>query len=189
MRTHLNGITALHLVVSLLYLLAAGFAFAGVLTLEELTGEKRIRTATQPPPPVAEQDTNWLAVKGAFTDTFGDPADHLASSGPSLGVLLMLLAISSLIGAVGLLKYQPWARRLLIVLSVIQLLNFPLAPYWPDTPCGSCCKKTPGSCLMAGRGQSRPAASDPAGPILWRCVPPPSFRLRLARQGLSGPFL
>ncbi len=126
MRTHLNGITALHLVVSLLYLLAAGFAFAGVLTLEELTGEKRIRTATQPPPPVAEQDTNWLAVKGAFTDTFGDPTDHLASSGPLLGVLLLLLAISSLTGAVGLLKYQPWARRLLIVLSVIQLLNFPL---------------------------------------------------------------
>jgi len=42
------------------------------------------------------------------------------------GGMLVLLAIPGLIVGVGLLKFKEWARILGIVLSVINLLNFPL---------------------------------------------------------------
>lgn len=42
------------------------------------------------------------------------------------GGFLLLLAIPGLIVGVGLLKFKEWARILGIVLSVINLLNFPL---------------------------------------------------------------
>jgi len=42
------------------------------------------------------------------------------------GGFLLLLAIPGLIVGIGLLKYKEWARILGIILSVLNLLNFPL---------------------------------------------------------------
>ena len=42
------------------------------------------------------------------------------------GGLLLLLAIPGLIVGIGLLKFKEWARILGIILSVLNLLNFPL---------------------------------------------------------------
>jgi hypothetical protein len=47
-------------------------------------------------------------------------------AGTALATFLLLLALPGLIAGVGLLKYQPWARILAIVLSVINLIHIPL---------------------------------------------------------------
>jgi hypothetical protein len=63
--------------------------------------------------------------------TNGDP-DALVAV-PILGAIgviaflfFAVLSVPGLIAGYGLLKYRPWARILTIVLSVLDLLNFPL---------------------------------------------------------------
>ena len=46
-------------------------------------------------------------------------------AGTALVVFLLALSLPGLIGGIGLLKFQPWARILGIVLSVINLINIP----------------------------------------------------------------
>jgi hypothetical protein len=41
-------------------------------------------------------------------------------------VILMILGLPGLIGGWGLLNYRPWARILVIVLSALNILNFPI---------------------------------------------------------------
>jgi len=39
---------------------------------------------------------------------------------------LAIISVPDIIGGIGLLKWQPWARILVLILSVIKLINFPL---------------------------------------------------------------
>lgn len=45
--------------------------------------------------------------------------------GVSIGGLLLVLSLPSLIGGFGLLKHRQWARILIIVVAALSLLNFP----------------------------------------------------------------
>lgn len=46
-------------------------------------------------------------------------------AGTALVIFLLALALPGLIAGIGLLKYQPWARILGIVLCIINLINLP----------------------------------------------------------------
>ena len=45
--------------------------------------------------------------------------------GMAVGLLLFLLSVPAIIGGIGLLRRKPWARILVLILSFIDLLNFP----------------------------------------------------------------
>jgi hypothetical protein len=51
-------------------------------------------------------------------------------SGSLIGIVLIGLALPGLIGGIGLLSYQNWARTLIIILSILSLLNFPLGTFF-----------------------------------------------------------
>ncbi len=66
-----------------------------------------------------------LRLIGNFTD------DHNANMvltiiADVLSVVLVALAIPGLIGGIGLIKRKNWARILILILSIINLLNFPI---------------------------------------------------------------
>ncbi len=46
--------------------------------------------------------------------------------GSSLAVFFFIVSIPGLIGGIGLLKHKEWARILVIIVSALDLLNFPL---------------------------------------------------------------
>jgi hypothetical protein len=46
--------------------------------------------------------------------------------GVGLAVFLFVLSVPGVIGGFGLLKFRPWARILMIVISALNLLHFPL---------------------------------------------------------------
>ena len=48
-----------------------------------------------------------------------------AAIGTFIGVFLFLVSVPGLIGGIGLLQRQNWARILVLILSVLQLFNFP----------------------------------------------------------------
>lgn len=66
-----------------------------------------------------------LRVIGNFTD---DPnADMILTTIANvLSIVLVVLAIPGLIGGIGLIKRKNWARILVLILSIINLLNFPI---------------------------------------------------------------
>lgn len=41
-------------------------------------------------------------------------------------VLFVLLTVPAIIGGLGLLRFRPWARTLMLVISTLDLLHFPL---------------------------------------------------------------
>jgi hypothetical protein len=41
-------------------------------------------------------------------------------------ILLIVLSVPGLIGGIGLLKFKPWARILMIILSALHILNIPI---------------------------------------------------------------
>jgi hypothetical protein len=43
-----------------------------------------------------------------------------------LSVILVVLSIPGLIGGIGLIKRKNWARILVLILSILNLLNFPI---------------------------------------------------------------
>jgi hypothetical protein len=47
-------------------------------------------------------------------------------TGTALSTFLLVVSLPGLAAGMGLLKYKPWARILAIVLSVLNVLNFPL---------------------------------------------------------------
>ena len=49
----------------------------------------------------------------------------LGITGTALAAFLLLLSLPGVIAGIGLLKYRPWARILTIVLSALNLMNFP----------------------------------------------------------------
>jgi hypothetical protein len=49
----------------------------------------------------------------------------LAVIGTFIGVFLFLVSVPGLVGGIGLLKGQNWARVLVLILSVLQLFNVP----------------------------------------------------------------
>jgi hypothetical protein len=53
-------------------------------------------------------------------------APVIAGIGMAVGVFLLLLSLPSIIGGWGLIKFRPWSRIVVIVLSVLHLLNIPL---------------------------------------------------------------
>lgn len=59
-----------------------------------------------------------------------EPDAHVAAPilgliGGAICILVLVLSLPGLIAGIGLLKFQPWARILTIVLSAINLLNVP----------------------------------------------------------------
>ena len=47
-------------------------------------------------------------------------------TGTALSAFLLAVSLPGLVAGIGLLKYRPWARILTIVLSALNLINFPL---------------------------------------------------------------
>jgi hypothetical protein len=58
--------------------------------------------------------------------------------GPTVGLLLGILALPGLTAGYGLLNHKPWARILAIVVGIIGLVNFPSGPLSACTPVGCC---------------------------------------------------
>jgi len=52
--------------------------------------------------------------------------DVLRIIGLSVGAFLFILAIPKIIGGLGLLKHNEWARILIMILSFLSLLNIPM---------------------------------------------------------------
>jgi len=46
--------------------------------------------------------------------------------GTTIAVFVALFSVPGIIGGVGLLKHKPWARYMVLVLSVLALLNIPI---------------------------------------------------------------
>ena len=76
-----------------------------------------------------------MMVMGGIASIAGlaDHSDAGAAAGPILGIIgagvlffLILLSLPGLIGGFGLMRFQPWARILVIVLSCFELLSVPL---------------------------------------------------------------
>ena len=49
----------------------------------------------------------------------------LGFTGAALGTFIVALSLPGIIAGIGLLKFRPWARILTIVLSALNLMNFP----------------------------------------------------------------
>jgi hypothetical protein len=50
----------------------------------------------------------------------------LVAIGSFVAIFLLVLSIPGIIGGIGLLKRKEWARILVLVLSALQLINFPI---------------------------------------------------------------
>ena len=102
METHVKVLGVLHLVFGAIFLMTAAFL---MLTLGGAAG---------------------------IVGMAADPEDAavaipiLGIAGTALGMMMLALALPGLIAGWGLLKLKSWARILTIVLSVLNLLNFPL---------------------------------------------------------------
>jgi hypothetical protein len=63
----------------------------------------------------------------SYVPEMGDVGPNvLRIIGLSVGAFLFILAIPKIIGGLGLLKHNEWARILLMILSFLSLLNIPL---------------------------------------------------------------
>ncbi len=96
-QTHVNIVAWLYIVLSVLGLLAAAFLLLIFVGIGLLL--------------VASDES---AVAGIF-----------AVIAAFIGVFLFLVSAPGLIGGIGLLKRQSWARILVLILSVLQLFNIP----------------------------------------------------------------
>jgi hypothetical protein len=50
----------------------------------------------------------------------------LAAIGTVVAIFLFVLSVPSIIGGLGMIKFRPWARILMIIISVLNLLHFPI---------------------------------------------------------------
>jgi hypothetical protein len=70
---------------------------------------------------------SFIGVAGAASDPDAWMAlPILGFTGAALGAFMLLLSIPGIVAGAGLLKYRPWARIVTIVLSALNLMNFPL---------------------------------------------------------------
>lgn len=75
-----------------------------------------------------------LVLFGGLATVAGFQADRdaaaavpiLAAIGTAVAVFLFALSVPSIIGGWGMIKFRPWARILMIILSVLNLLHFPI---------------------------------------------------------------
>ena len=96
-------------VLAILYMALSGLAVVGAVVLMLALG-------------------GAAGIVGAAADS-GDAAlaiPIIGIAGSFAVVVLLILGLPGLIGGWGLLTYRPWARILVIVLSAINLLNFPI---------------------------------------------------------------
>lgn len=49
-----------------------------------------------------------------------------AGIGVALAILALILSLPSILGGWGLLRYRPWARVLMIIISILHLFNVPI---------------------------------------------------------------
>jgi hypothetical protein len=58
----------------------------------------------------------------------GDPMIFpiAASVGGMMTFFLLLVSVPGLVGGIGLLRHKPWARYMVLVLSVLDLVNIPI---------------------------------------------------------------
>jgi hypothetical protein len=101
MATHIKVIAVLHIVFGALGLLAG---MAGMLFFGGLAG---FVGATD------HSSDSWMAVP------------VLGSIGGIILVIALVLSLPSLIAGIGLLQFRPWARIMMIVLSVLHIFNVP----------------------------------------------------------------
>jgi hypothetical protein len=67
-----------------------------------------------------------IGVAGAASDPDAWMAlPILGFTGAALGVIMLILSLPGIIAGIGLLNFRPWARILTIVLSALNLMNFP----------------------------------------------------------------
>ena len=67
-----------------------------------------------------------IGVAGAASDPDAWMAlPILGITGAALAAFLLILSLPGVIAGIGLLNYRPWARILTIVLSALNLMNFP----------------------------------------------------------------
>ena len=67
-----------------------------------------------------------IGVASAASDPDGWMAlPILGFTGVALGAFILMLSLPGIVAGIGLLKYRPWARILTIVLSALNLINFP----------------------------------------------------------------
>ncbi|MBV9611915.1 MAG: hypothetical protein JO091_05555 [Acidobacteriaceae bacterium] len=59
-------------------------------------------------------------------DTARISAPIIAVAGMAIAIFFLILALPSVIGGWGLLHFRPWARILIIIVSILHLLHFPL---------------------------------------------------------------
>jgi hypothetical protein len=71
-------------------------------------------------------------VGGGFLDRLinvtGDPMIFpiVASVGSMITLFLLLVFVPGVVGGIGLLRHKPWARYMVLVLSVLYLFNIPI---------------------------------------------------------------
>ena len=65
-------------------------------------------------------------VGGGLISGDSDAMRVTAIVGPSIALVLVLVSLPGIIGGVGLLKYKPWARILVIILAILDLFNIPI---------------------------------------------------------------
>lgn len=67
-----------------------------------------------------------IGVAGAASDPDAWVAlPILGITGAALGTFILALSLPGVIAGIGLLKFRPWARIVTIVLSALNLMNFP----------------------------------------------------------------
>ena len=54
------------------------------------------------------------------------PLGILALIGGSIATFLFVLSVPGIVGGIGLLKYKPWARYLILVVGAFNLINIPV---------------------------------------------------------------
>jgi len=68
----------------------------------------------------------FLILAGIGFYTFDESRFVLWIVATGVGSFLFLMSIPGIIGGIGLFKYKNWARILVLILSAVDLLNFPL---------------------------------------------------------------
>jgi hypothetical protein len=61
-----------------------------------------------------------------YTEGEGLPLTVLAIVGASVAFVLVITALPGLIGGIGLLKRKSWARILVMIVAVLEMLNVPI---------------------------------------------------------------
>ncbi|MBD3347876.1 MAG: hypothetical protein GF400_01620 [Candidatus Eisenbacteria bacterium] len=69
-----------------------------------------------------------IALLSYLGDLTGDPQGHavLTMLGGVFGSILIVVAVPGVVGGIGILKRQPWARILTLIVGAVDLLDIPL---------------------------------------------------------------